>query len=74
MTLSVKELAAALHVTPRTLHTLVVTGQIPMPVRIGQRRIVWRVADIEKFLEHGGTPGLQQKARPGRPRKNGGAS
>lgn len=72
LTLSAAEVAAALHITKRTLQVLVVSGQVPMPIRVGQRRIVWRVADIEKFLEHGGTPGLQ-KARPGRPRKGGAA-
>ena len=74
LTLTARELAAALHVTPRTLHTLVVTGQIPMPVRVGQRRILWRVADVEQFLKDGGTPALK-KSKPGRPRKkSGGAS
>ena len=71
LTLTAAELATALHITKRTLHTLVITGQVPMPIRVGQRRIVWRVADVEQFLKDGGTPGLKTKPKPGRPRKGG---
>ncbi len=74
LTLTAAELATALHITKRTLHSLVGSGQVPPPIRIGQRRIVWRVADVEQFLKDGGTPGLKKTNKPGRPRKNGGAS
>ena len=67
-TLDYKEMALACRVTPRTLHELVKTGQVPAPVRIGQRRLVWRVEDLQAFLAGGGTPGLHKPKR-GRPRK-----
>ncbi len=74
LTLSARETAAAIRVSPRTLHALVVTGMVPPPIRIGKRRIVWRLSDIEAFLANGGSPGLQKPKKPGRPRKNGGAA
>ena len=71
LTLSARETAAAIRVSPRTLHALVVAGMVPPPIRIGKRRIVWRLSDIEAFLAGGGTPGLKRPNKPGRPRKGG---
>ena len=70
-TLGRVQVAAALQVTPRTLRRLVLLGAIPAPIRVGQRRVCWRAADIAAFLSCGGTPGFK-KVRRGRPRKQGG--
>ncbi|MHB1609048.1 MAG: helix-turn-helix transcriptional regulator [Acidiferrobacter thiooxydans] len=72
-TLTVATLSRLLHVTPRTIRRMVLRGDIPLPARVGGRRLLWRVADIDGFLVSGGTPPLHKK-RPGRPRKSGGAS
>ncbi len=72
LTLDRKEMAEELRVTPRTLRGLVKAGQVPAPVKIGKRRLIWRVEDLQAFLAGGGTPGFHTK-KPGRPRKSGGA-
>ena len=67
-----RTLADRLTTTTRTIRAWTRAGLIPPPIKIGPRRLVWRAADIEKFLAEGGTPGLHRK-KPGRPRKAGGA-
>jgi predicted DNA-binding transcriptional regulator AlpA len=71
-TLTIAALALILHVTPRTIRRMVLRGEIPLPARVGERRLLWRRVDIDIFLTDGGTPSLHKK-RPGRPRKSGGA-
>ena len=71
-TIGVAGAARLLCINPRTLRTLVKRGEVPPPVRVGPRRLIWRVATLEAFLANGGTPEfIAARARPGRPRKRG---
>lgn len=47
-TLSAGELAARWHVTPMTLRRWRKAGRLPV-IRVGPRRIVFRLADVEAF-------------------------
>jgi predicted DNA-binding transcriptional regulator AlpA len=49
-TMPVNEVASALGVSERTVWRRASTGEIPKPIKIGQRR-VWRVADIDRFID-----------------------
>ena len=53
--LTVKELAAMLHVHERSVWRLAAMaegghGDFPRPLRIGPKTIRWRLADVEAFL------------------------
>jgi len=51
LTLTLPELAEALHVDRRTVYRLIATGELPVPViRVGRSPRV-RVADLEAHLE-----------------------
>ena len=67
-TASTTEAAKIYKVSARQLFNLVKAKQIPPPVRVGKRRLVWLVSDIQDFLRAGGTPAFNTR-RSGRPRK-----
>ena len=49
--LSTAAAAARLTFVPQTLRRWAVTGRGPIqPVRVGKRRLLWRVADIDRLL------------------------
>lgn len=64
LTLDAFEVAGILHVDVRTLRRMVSRKQMPPPIRVGDKRILWRVSDIEEFIRNGGTPGMPRKGRP----------
>ena len=55
--LTPREVAAMLRVNRDTVYVQCRRGVLPKPIRIGQRIIRWRRADIERFLANGGTGG-----------------
>jgi hypothetical protein len=66
------EAADWLRCSPRTLERLIADGSGPPVIRISERRLIFRVADLRKWLS-GRTRGaaeLSQPRRRGRPRKN----
>ena len=67
-TASTTETANIYKVSVRQLFNLAKAKQIPPPVRVGKRRLVWLVSDIQDFLRAGGTPAFNAR-RSGRPRK-----
>lgn len=50
--LTVKEVAAALKVSPRQVWKLKTMGRLPWPVRLG-RSVRWRADEIEAWIEAG---------------------
>lgn len=50
--LRVKDVAAALAVSPRTVWRLVSAGRLPQPIRLGPRTCRWRWGDIERVLDN----------------------
>jgi predicted DNA-binding transcriptional regulator AlpA len=69
-TASTTEAAKIYKVSSRQLFNLVKAKQIPPPVRVGKRRLVWLISDIQDFLRAGGTPAFNAR-RLGRPRNSG---
>lgn len=64
LTLDATEVSEILHIDVRTLRRMVSRQQIPPPIRVGDKRILWRVSDIEDFIRNGGTPGMPRRGRP----------
>ncbi|WP_412759866.1 helix-turn-helix transcriptional regulator [Methylobacterium litchii] len=60
--LTARDAARALSVSRSTLERMVAAGKLPPPVRISDRRIGFRVADIEAF----GAPATPRSHRGGR--------
>lgn len=56
----VREVAAALGVTTRTIWRMRDSGQMPTPIRV-RGSVRWRRADVEQWIEAGCPP--QRKAR-----------
>ncbi len=54
-TLSAKGLAKLLNCTERTVRRWDSAGEIPAPLRIGARHVIWPVAEIEAW-ERAGAP------------------
>ncbi|GAB6167486.1 hypothetical protein JCM19992_34860 [Thermostilla marina] len=50
--LTVKDVATALAVSPRTVWRWVSAGRLPQPIRLAPRTVRWRRQDIEAAL-HG---------------------
>ncbi len=55
-TLSAKGLARLLNCTERTVRRWDSAGEIPAPLRIGARHVIWPVAEIEAWMR-AGAPG-----------------
>jgi excisionase family DNA binding protein len=54
--ISFRELARILGVHPRTARTWLGEGRLPPSIRIGNRRLRWRLATVTKFLSDLETP------------------
>ncbi|MBU0908339.1 MAG: helix-turn-helix domain-containing protein [Proteobacteria bacterium] len=50
------EAAAYLHVKPQTLSSWAVKGTGPAVCKIGKKRVVYRLIDLQAFVESGLTP------------------
>ena len=50
--LTVREVAAALKISPRQVWKLRAVGRLPMPVKLS-RSVRWRATDIELFVQAG---------------------
>lgn len=50
--LTIKDVAAALQLTSRTIELMVKRGDFPAPIKIGGSNR-WRPADVNNFLEQG---------------------
>ena len=53
--LDARRLAESLGISTRHLESLLATGQLPLPVRLGRRR-VWPVDEVRAWLEAGAPP------------------
>ena len=49
--LTVREVAQRLALGTRTVWKWSRSGQLPAPVRLGNRTVRWRAAEIERFVE-----------------------
>jgi excisionase family DNA binding protein len=47
---SVKEVSGLLKFHPRTVWKMAQTGELPRPVKIGNKAVRWRRSDLQKFL------------------------
>ena len=47
----IKEIAATLGVSTRTIHRWYKTGSFPPPIRLGPNAVGWRVGDVEAWVE-----------------------
>ena len=50
--ITVRDVAAALKVSPRQVWKLAASGRLPGPIRLA-RSVRWRAADITRFIEVG---------------------
>jgi len=50
--LTVQDLAALLHTTPNAIHVMKCKGQLPEPLDIGSKRLLWREAVVIAWLSH----------------------
>ncbi|MGE3323717.1 MAG: helix-turn-helix transcriptional regulator [Phycisphaerales bacterium] len=48
---SVREVAELLGVNPRTVWRMAQTGDIPAPIRLGERIVRWRLSDLREHLD-----------------------
>lgn len=48
---SVREVAELLGVNPRTVWRMAQTGEIPAPIRLGERVVRWRLSDLRDHLD-----------------------
>ena len=48
---SVREVAELLGVNPRTVWRMAQTGEIPAPIRLGERIVRWRLSDLRGHLD-----------------------
>ncbi len=62
MFLDEKELRARLGISHGTIWRWARAGLLPAPVRLGPRKIGWRISDIEKFEAERQTAPAYQKA------------
>jgi len=53
--LDARRLAAALGISPRHLETLLTSGRLPRPIRLGRRR-VWPIDEVRSWLASGAPP------------------
>jgi len=62
---NVREVAELLGVCVRTVWRMSQKGQIPAPIRLGERIVRWRLADLREHLERqaAGTPGGSRATR-----------
>jgi len=49
--LTVRQVAEALAVHPRSIWRLVASGTLPRPVRLGPKLVRWRLRDVESAIE-----------------------
>jgi predicted DNA-binding transcriptional regulator AlpA len=49
--LTVKELASLLRTTPNAVRVMRTRGQLPQPVALGTKRLLWRADVIAAWLE-----------------------
>ena len=49
--LTVRQVAGLLSVHPRSVWRMAATGKIPAPIRLGEKTVRWRAADLEQHLE-----------------------
>jgi predicted DNA-binding transcriptional regulator AlpA len=62
-TVTRRQLAAKLNVSVWTIIRWVKTGQFPPPIRLSETKLVWRVRDIEVWLQ------LRERASINAPRR-----
>ena len=48
---SVREVAELLGVNPRTVWRMAQTGEIPAPIRLGERIVRWQLSDLREHLD-----------------------
>lgn len=48
---TVREVAELLGVNPRTIWRLSARGEIPAPIRLGDRVVRWRLSDLREHLD-----------------------
>lgn len=48
---SVREVAELLGVNPRTVWRMAQSGEIPAPIRLGERIVRWRLSDLREHLD-----------------------
>ena len=46
-----EQLIKKLHITRKTLWEWIRKGNIPKPARIGERTLVWKIKEIEDWIE-----------------------
>ena len=49
--LSVREVRSATCLGPTSLRNAVKIGEFPSPVRVGLRRVAWRVEDVQRWID-----------------------
>ena len=49
---SVREVAELLGVNARTVWRMAQRGEIPAPIRLGERVVRWRLSDLREHLDH----------------------
>lgn len=49
----IEELAARLKVSKRQIHRLKDAGSLPPAIRLGERLLRWRVAEVEEWIRAG---------------------
>lgn len=49
--LNVERVAGLLGVHPRSVWRMAQTGEIPRPIRLGERVVRWRLSDLREHLE-----------------------
>lgn len=49
---SVREVAELLGVNARTVWRMAQRGEIPAPIRLGERVVRWRLSDLRDHLDH----------------------
>lgn len=48
---TVREVGVILHIHPRSVWRAAAAGDIPKPIRIGDRIVRWRLADLQAHIE-----------------------
>jgi excisionase family DNA binding protein len=49
--INTRQLAELLNFSPMHIRRLASEGKLPVPLRLGERKLLWRVADVEAFLD-----------------------
>lgn len=52
--INTRQLAEILNFSPMHIRRLASEGKLPLPMRVGERKLLWRVADVEAFLDPAG--------------------